>query len=338
MARSLRAFVKTLLPVALLLVPLPTFGADVPVTYLVDAKALKGATATTPLTFTLYGDAGCTSVVATQTIDAGSVDVIEQLKRLVARPSPKPPTTARVTTTVTHVTWTGNLFLTVAGAGITPAGGACQAQTAQAGPPHLTTVPGVKFRAYGADGGNVLCPLDTTSAPPLQGHCVSFVDRASVALVLSLSPSVLHQCDIETTVGSNGTVSSYLSGLFLAFGIGNCSDLPASCSDGIQNQDETSTDCGGTHCPSCSDYHGCNVASDCTNGHCVETSCGYCNCLQKLCVPPFCFNGVKDLTEADVDCGFSACRLACGTGQTCIFDSSTSCDCASQVCSDSICQ
>jgi len=56
-----------------------------------------------------------------------------------------------------------------------------------------------------------------------------------------------------------------------------------SCSDGVQNGSETSTDCGGGSCPPCGDGLGCGNGSDCINGV----------CLGNLCQPASCTDGVK---------------------------------------------
>lgn len=45
------------------------------------------------------------------------------------------------------------------------------------------------------------------------------------------------------------------------------------CSDGVQNQDESDFDCGGLHCPKCLDLKGCNTASDCVSGVCSGNIC-----------------------------------------------------------------
>lgn len=106
--------------------------ADLPVRYTVDDKVLKGAVAGTNLTFQLYGDAACSgSVVHSQSVAVESVNVVSRLKRFKAPGSPTPPPkTAELAQTLTGVTASGNLFLQVTGTGVTPVGGACQAQAA----------------------------------------------------------------------------------------------------------------------------------------------------------------------------------------------------------------
>jgi hypothetical protein len=105
--------------------------ADVPVTYTVDGTALKAAVSGTPLTFTLYTDAACTTLVHTQAVNVEDVTVISKLKRVKPGGAPtKPPKTDDLRTTLTSVTPAAPLYLKVTGTGITPVGGACQAQAA----------------------------------------------------------------------------------------------------------------------------------------------------------------------------------------------------------------
>jgi len=105
--------------------------ADVPVIYTVDGTALKAAVAGTSLTFRLYTDAACTTLVHTQAVNVENVTVISKLKPV--KPSgatAKPPKTDDLRTTLTSVTPASPLYLKVTGTGITPVGGACQVQAA----------------------------------------------------------------------------------------------------------------------------------------------------------------------------------------------------------------
>lgn len=76
-----------------------------------------------------------------------------------------------------------------------------------------------------------------------------------------------------------------------------------SCNDGIQNQDETGIDCGGTICGPCPD---CNDGIQ--NGDETGVDCG-----GTWCVPCSCFNGVQDPGEDGVDCG-NICGTPCPCG------------------------
>src|SRR5262249_31427328 len=93
----------------------------------------------------------------------------------------------------------------------------------------------------------------------------------------------------------------------------------ASCADGVRNQDETDTDCGGGLCPQCDDGKSCVQDSDCAHLECRDLVC-------ERPVPP-CMNGMRDGRESDVDCGGGTCA-GCGLGMGCAVDS----DCKSRVC------
>jgi len=108
--------------------------ADVEVGYLVDATAFKAAISGTSLTFTLYTDAACTNVAATNALNVENTTVIEQLKRLTPKGATKAPKTARLTATLTGVTPPATAFLKVTGTGITAVGGDCQIQLSSGAP------------------------------------------------------------------------------------------------------------------------------------------------------------------------------------------------------------
>src|SRR5262245_55730314 len=69
--------------------------ADVQVSYTIDDTALKAAVSRTVLTFELWGDASCTTAVASSPVAIDDVDVIERLKRFKPRGGARPPRTAR---------------------------------------------------------------------------------------------------------------------------------------------------------------------------------------------------------------------------------------------------
>ena len=71
----------------------------------------------------------------------------------------------------------------------------------------------------------------------------------------------------------------------------------ATCADGIQNQDETDVDCGGTSCGACADGQTCSVDGDCASANCVAGVCE--------APPAGCSNGSIPATiEAETYCGF----------------------------------
>ena len=58
----------------------------------------------------------------------------------------------------------------------------------------------------------------------------------------------------------------------IAFDVKDAGKTTETCSDGILNQDETDTDCGG-RCNECPKYYHCLVGSDCETGNCEDSLC-----------------------------------------------------------------
>ena len=81
----------------------------------------------------------------------------------------------------------------------------------------------------------------------------------------------------------------------------------ATCSDGIQNQDETDVDCGGS-CPNtCPEGQSCLTDADCTTAFCNQTTL---ICEQPPCVPVTCQDVGFVCGEINDGCGNT---LVCGT-------------------------
>jgi len=95
------------------------------------------------------------------------------------------------------------------------------------------------------------------------------------------------------------------------------------CSDGIQNSDETDVDCGGG-CPTeCANGQGCSHAGDCVSGKCGTPE------QPLVCSPAAnCSDGKQNGSETDVDCGGS-CAEGCAKDQLCGGDA----DCQTGWCS-----
>ncbi len=144
----------------------------------------------------------------------------------------------------------------------------------------------------------------------------------------------------------------------------------ALCQDGIKNQDETGTDCGGS-CAACADNTGCMVGTDCASlvcegnlcrapsckdgirngdelgvdcrGACIDQKCAageFCQsnidciggeCVNEACVAN-CKDGATNGNESGIDCGGPEC-VACGNGEGCGVNG----DCESEVCDQSLC-
>ncbi len=94
------------------------------------------------------------------------------------------------------------------------------------------------------------------------------------------------------------------------------------CSDGIQNQGESDTDCGG---PNCGD---CPPATAASRERLHER-----RLFTGVCQTPTCSDGVKNGAETDLDCGGGTC-IDCTLFKTCLGNS----DCQSNFCSGSQCR
>jgi len=95
---------------------------------------------------------------------------------------------------------------------------------------------------------------------------------------------------------------------------------PPTCTDRVQNQDETSYDCGGGTCPPCGDGLACGIDTDCAGGRCVTGACVSCE------------DDLQNAEETDVDCGGGLCA-ACADGSSCLADT----DCTGMRCLDGSC-
>ncbi len=98
-------------------------------------------------------------------------------------------------------------------------------------------------------------------------------------------------------------------------------NTPPTCMDGIQNGDETGTDCGGTNCPPCTlgctdpDAHNYDAAAQADDGSCETCTDGIINgdetdidCGGVLCAAcPTCSDGILNQDEVGVDCGGTNC-------------------------------
>lgn len=102
--------------------------ADMQVHYTVDYKALKAAVSGTVLTFAVYSDSGCTTLVDGSTRAIDDVDLIERVKRFTPKGGVKPPATARLVEVLDGLSSPLTVYLQVTGTGIVPVGGACQLQ------------------------------------------------------------------------------------------------------------------------------------------------------------------------------------------------------------------
>jgi hypothetical protein len=92
------------------------------------------------------------------------------------------------------------------------------------------------------------------------------------------------------------------------------------CSDRVQNLDESDVDCGGATCPACGTDRRCHNSTDCQSHLCQgDGHCGAASCSDKL----------RNGSESDVDCGGPDCA-DCPDGKICYGNN----DCHSRVCAE----
>jgi hypothetical protein len=105
---------------------------------------------------------------------------------------------------------------------------------------------------------------------------------------------------------------------------GVCAAPGPTCVDGVKNGTESDIDCGGAVCVKCANGKTCGASSDCSSNSCVGGVC--------QAAVGGCFDGVKNGTETDVDCGGS-CAAKCANGKTC----NSLVDCQSASCAAGVC-
>jgi hypothetical protein len=159
---------------------------------------------------------------------------------------------------------------------------------------------------------------------------VSFVQHKVIAgglgyqLKLKNGVGVTCPTGSSTTTPSTSTSSSTVASTSTSTTTSTSTSVPAgTCSDGLQNQDETDIDCGGNICPQCPPGDSCIDGADCTSSVCQAM----------ICQSPTCSDGVKNGAETDVDCGGGTCP-DCALNQDCNAAS----DCLSGTCQGGICR
>lgn len=107
----------------------------------------------------------------------------------------------------------------------------------------------------------------------------------------------------------------------------NCTEIPPTCDDNIQNGNETGVDCGGTcpACPSCTD-------GILNNGE-TEIDCGgpICNAC------PSCNDGILNNGETGIDCGGPNCSACPSCNDGILNNGETAIDCGGPNCAACIC-
>ncbi|MFO0617547.1 MAG: proprotein convertase P-domain-containing protein [Polyangiaceae bacterium] len=175
--------------------------------------------------------------------------------------------------------------------------------------------------------GSGTCQKNDGQACALGSECVSGNCADGVCCNTSCTGSCQACSAVKKGAGANGTCGFIVlgsdpdaecAGAFTCDGAGVCE----SCSDTVQNGNETDTDCGGS-CGGCANGDACVVNGDCLSNLCAGN----------VCTPTGCSNGVKDGSETDIDCGGGICP-ACAPPKACLIGA----DCTENVCTGNVCQ
>ena len=100
-----------------------------------------------------------------------------------------------------------------------------------------------------------------------------------------------------------------------------------SCTDAVQNANETDVDCGGSACPSCAPGKQCALNTDCASGACDAAE------VPPVCRAATCTDGFQNGDETAIDCGGTCGR--CANGKSCRVNtdcSSANCDSPGLIC------
>jgi hypothetical protein len=116
------------------------------------------------------------------------------------------------------------------------------------------------------------CPAPTQAA---FSDCVDQKVECAACVMLALQDDLLLDCDTIDDGSTDFSCTSFcVSGGDCTSGVCTLGVCQApTCGDGVQNQDETDVDCGGSTCPDCTIGQSCVVGTDCTTGLCVSAAC-----------------------------------------------------------------
>jgi hypothetical protein len=79
---------------------------------------------------------------------------------------------------------------------------------------------------------------------------------------------------LDATTDAAGDVGAPVdSSLETSVDAGVCANAAAACVDGMEDCQETDTDCGGPACVPCQDFQKCAQSSDCVSYNCVLSVC-----------------------------------------------------------------
>lgn len=151
------------------------------------------------------------------------------------------------------------------------------------------------------------------------------VENATGTQAFSAFPNLPAVNPVATNVYSSATLNipNQTAKRYYTNATNGASCVAPTCSDGVKNQGETDTDCGGAACgATCAPTKVCAADTDCSG---LGASCSGGVCRN-------CADGVTNGAETGLDCG-GQCGATCGGGLAC----NSSADCATSGCTSGLC-
>lgn len=188
----------------------PARAAEYPVSYLVEAKALSTLVSGDSLTFELYSDAACSTLVHSESVMAGTdALIVEQIRQKKLKDQdPKPIKAIRLLTVLSPATVADQFYLVVTGTGVTPVGTSCQVV-----PPTPLGVPdgaitGAKLAAGAVTSDKVAAgAIGTSDIANGSVTAAKLAADATSKLVSSIDGVTPASGDVDLVAGSNVTIS-----------------------------------------------------------------------------------------------------------------------------------
>jgi hypothetical protein len=236
-----------LVAIAIMASSVAAFADPLVANYLVQRKALqKGSVPTSMLTFEVYSDATCTTLVDSQQVAASAV-FIEQVKGLRLRGGPAPAKALRLSAALDVDA--GAPFLRVTGPGVMPVGAACQLQGASAtsilNDNSLTTLVTEVTQIATATPVSPVVDLALATVnggqPDLDPDRVCFlVENATQGALMGLLTPILGSCSVDFDPVDGWVLHSELSGI--ADPLGGIMPAEQLCSASCMTWDDGETD------------------------------------------------------------------------------------------------
>lgn len=160
----------------------------------------------------------------------------------------------------------------------------------------------------------------------------------SESLASSHSANLTIDMDATSAIVDHETIHGALASPGMCANGGSfVNDCVLTCENGVKDDDEMGTDCGGVCAVGCANGTTCTAHTDCLSGHCNDSGkcdvapctshdeCGVGGVCNGICER--CDDHVQNGNETDIDCG-GTCETKCEIGDRCEKDS----DCATSSC------